>query len=56
MPGLSVRGVEPVAAQIDQAVQKRGISKGVLVQGVGEALPFEDASMDVVCEFAMLHR
>src|ERR1700723_1114960 len=55
MPGLSVRGVEPVAAQIDQAVQKRGISKGVIVQGVGEALPFEDASMDVVCEFAMLH-
>jgi ubiquinone/menaquinone biosynthesis C-methylase UbiE len=55
MPGLSVRGVEPVAAQIDQAVQKRGISKGVIVQGVGEVLPFEDASMDVVCEFAMLH-
>jgi ubiquinone/menaquinone biosynthesis C-methylase UbiE len=55
MPGVSIRGVEPVAAQIDQAVQKRGISKGVIVQGVGEALPFEDASMDVVCEFAMLH-
>jgi ubiquinone/menaquinone biosynthesis C-methylase UbiE len=55
MPELSVRGVEPVAARIDQAVEKKGIPRGVIVQGVGEALPFEDASIDVVCAFAMLH-
>jgi ubiquinone/menaquinone biosynthesis C-methylase UbiE len=55
MPDLVVRGVEPVAAQIDVAVQKRGIPKGTIIQGVGEALPFEDASIDVVCSFAVLH-
>lgn len=55
MPDLVVRGVEPVAGQIDVAVQKRDIPKGTIVQGVGEALPFEDASIDVVCEFATLH-
>ena len=55
MPELSVRGVEPVAARIDQAVEKKGIPRGIIIQGVGEALPFEDASIDVVCAFAMLH-
>jgi ubiquinone/menaquinone biosynthesis C-methylase UbiE len=55
MPDLTVRGVEPVAAHIDQAVQKRGIPSGIIVQGVGEALPFENASVDVVCAFAVLH-
>jgi ubiquinone/menaquinone biosynthesis C-methylase UbiE len=55
MPDLSVRGVEPVAARIDEAVEKKGIPRGVIVQGVGESLPFEDASIDVVCAFAMLH-
>jgi ubiquinone/menaquinone biosynthesis C-methylase UbiE len=55
MPDVSVRGVEPVAARIDQAVQKKGIPRGMIVQGVGEALPFEDASIDVVCAFGMLH-
>lgn len=55
MPGLQVRGVEPVAEQIDIAVQKRHIPKGIIIQGVGEALPFENASIDVVCEFAVLH-
>jgi ubiquinone/menaquinone biosynthesis C-methylase UbiE len=55
MPDLSVRGVEPVAARIDQAVQTKGIPGGVIVQGVGEALPFGNASFDVVCAFGMLH-
>jgi ubiquinone/menaquinone biosynthesis C-methylase UbiE len=55
MPGLSVRGIEPVAERIQEAVRKKGIPQGVIVQGVGEALPFEDASIDVVCCFGMLH-
>jgi ubiquinone/menaquinone biosynthesis C-methylase UbiE len=55
MPGLLVRGIEPVAERIQQAVQMKGIPKGVILQGVGEALPFEDASIDVVCCFGMLH-
>jgi len=55
MPGLSVRGIEPVAARIEEAIQKKGIPRGVITQGVGEDLPFEDASFDVACCFAMLH-
>jgi ubiquinone/menaquinone biosynthesis C-methylase UbiE len=55
MPGLQVRGVEPVAARIEQGVQNKGIPQGVVIQGVGEALPFENASIDVVCAFGMLH-
>ena len=55
MPDLSVRGVEPVAARIEHGVQNKGIPRGVIIQGVGEALPFESASVDVVCAFAMLH-
>jgi ubiquinone/menaquinone biosynthesis C-methylase UbiE len=55
MPELSVRGVEPVAARIHEAVQKKGIPSGVIVQGVGESLPFEDASIDVVYALGMLH-
>jgi ubiquinone/menaquinone biosynthesis C-methylase UbiE len=55
MPELSVRGVEPVLERIEQAVQEKGIPEGVIIPGVGEALPFENASIDVVCAFAMLH-
>ena len=56
MPDVSVRGVEPVAARIEQGVQNKGIPRGIVIQGVGEALPFENASIDVVCAFGMLHR
>jgi ubiquinone/menaquinone biosynthesis C-methylase UbiE len=55
MPDVSVRGVEPVAARIDQAIQNKGIPRGTIIQGVGEALPFENASIDAVCAFGMLH-
>jgi len=54
IPGLSVRGVEPVAARIAQSLRK-GIAEGTIIQGVGESLPFDDASFDVVCAFSMLH-
>jgi ubiquinone/menaquinone biosynthesis C-methylase UbiE len=55
LPELSVRGIEPVGAQIEEAVRKKGIPEGVITQGTGEALPFEDSSFDVVCCFGMLH-
>jgi ubiquinone/menaquinone biosynthesis C-methylase UbiE len=55
LPGLQVRGIEPVSALIEQATQKNGISHGTIIQGIGESLPFDDASFDVVCSFAILH-
>jgi len=55
MPDLTVRGVEPVPARIEQAIQKKGIPEGLIIEGVGEDLPFENASVDVACAFAMLH-
>jgi len=55
MPGLSVRGIEPVGALIEQAIQKNGVPEDLIAQGVGEALPFGDASIDVVFSFAILH-
>jgi ubiquinone/menaquinone biosynthesis C-methylase UbiE len=53
--GFMVRGVEPVPALAQQAVEKHGIPPGMIVKGRGEALPFPDASFDVVCETGMLH-
>jgi SAM-dependent methyltransferase len=55
MPGVSVRGVEPVAALIHVAIQKNGVPPGVIIQGVGESLPFRDGSIDVVCALGILH-
>ncbi len=55
LPDLHVRGIEPVPALIEQAVRKNGIPQGTIIEGVGEALPFEDASFDVACSFGILH-
>lgn len=55
MPEISVRGIEPVEALIDQSVLKNGIPEGLIIQGTGEALPFGDGTFDVVCSFAILH-
>jgi len=51
---VEVRGVEPVRAMIAQA-ERNGVPPGVIVEGSGAALPFEDNSFDVVCEFGILH-
>jgi ubiquinone/menaquinone biosynthesis C-methylase UbiE len=55
MPGISVRGIEPAGALIEQSVLQNGIPEGLIIQGTGEALPFEDETFDVVCSFAILH-
>jgi ubiquinone/menaquinone biosynthesis C-methylase UbiE len=55
MPDLLVRGIEPVGALIEQAGVKNEIPPGTIIQGVGEALPFKEASFDVVCSFGTLH-
>jgi ubiquinone/menaquinone biosynthesis C-methylase UbiE len=54
-PHLSVCGVEPVRALIEQAIGQGNEDCGPIVQASGDALPFGDASFDVVCEFAVLH-
>ena len=54
-PDLLVCGVEPVAALVNQAVQKGNAACPAILQASGETLPFPDASFDVVCEFAILH-
>jgi len=55
LPHLSVCGVEPVAALVEQAIQKGNDAFGPIYQASGEKLPFPDGSFDVVCEFAVLH-
>jgi ubiquinone/menaquinone biosynthesis C-methylase UbiE len=54
-PELSIFGIEPVAALLDQAVRKNGPPPSAFIRGSGESLPFADASFDVVCSFALLH-
>ncbi len=53
--GLDVKGVEPVAALIDEALRSNGVPEGSIVEGDGVALPFGDSSFDAVCETAVLH-
>jgi ubiquinone/menaquinone biosynthesis C-methylase UbiE len=55
IPHLSVCGIEPVRALIEQSAQHIPAAPGPIFQARGEALPFRDASFDVVCEFAVLH-
>ncbi len=55
VPSLSVCGIEPVTALIEQAVKRNGISHGTILQGTGEALPFRDSSFDLVYSLAILH-
>ena len=55
LPELFLCGVEPVAALVEQAIKNGNTSHVSMICGTGEALPFPDASFDVVCEFATLH-
>ena len=53
-PAVEVRGIDPVPAMLDVAAG-HGIARDRLILGSGEALPFEAASFDAVCEFGVLH-
>jgi ubiquinone/menaquinone biosynthesis C-methylase UbiE len=52
--GKHVRGVEPVGALIKEG-ELNGLPQGLLVEGSGYELPFEDESFDVVFECGVLH-
>src|SRR5262245_4436583 len=39
-PGMRIKGVEPVAALLEQAVQQHAIPPEIVVNARGEALPF----------------
>ena len=54
-PGVTVRGVEPVAALIEQAVTANSVPADLIAEGTGEALPFADQSFDAVFECGILH-
>ena len=55
IPDLFVCGVEPVTALVQEAARNGNLANSPMVQASGEALPFPDASFDVVCEFGILH-
>jgi ubiquinone/menaquinone biosynthesis C-methylase UbiE len=52
--GRQVRGVEPVPALVKIA-EAAGVPKGLIVEGSGDALPFENGSFDAVLECGVLH-
>lgn len=54
-PRALVCGVEPVTALVRQCVAGGSNQTSSLVQASGEALPFANASFDVVSEFSVLH-
>jgi SAM-dependent methyltransferase len=54
-PGVVVKGIEPVKALLDQATQRHNLPGDLLIHGSGDSLPFVDQSIDVVCEFGVLH-
>jgi ubiquinone/menaquinone biosynthesis C-methylase UbiE len=53
-PGVRCIGVEPVRA-LREIGYAKGIGRDVLIDGSGTNLPFSSNSMDLVCEFAVLH-
>jgi len=52
--GRRVRGIEPVPALIHVA-EAAGVPRGLIVEGSGGALPFENRSFDAVLECGVLH-
>jgi ubiquinone/menaquinone biosynthesis C-methylase UbiE len=52
---VSVRGIEPVAALIRQAIEANGIPACLITEGNGESLPFADQSIDATFACGILH-
>jgi ubiquinone/menaquinone biosynthesis C-methylase UbiE len=54
-PNVRAYGIEPVPALLERARERNITSRDSLLCGSGAHLPFADASIDAVCEFAVLH-
>jgi SAM-dependent methyltransferase len=54
-PHVDVRGIEPVPALIQQAVNVNGIPNALIMEGSGERLPYADQSVDATFECGILH-
>jgi ubiquinone/menaquinone biosynthesis C-methylase UbiE len=54
-PEMRCHGADASAAQLRQAMIKRGIPQDLLHECDATKLPFPDQSFDVVCEFGALH-
>jgi SAM-dependent methyltransferase len=53
-PETSVIGIEPVSELRERGYEK-GVPRSNLVDGVADALPFENKSFDLVCAFGVMH-
>lgn len=51
---ITLTGIEPVA-ELRAMGREKGLSDAELIDGDALALPFSDASVDVVCSFGVLH-
>ncbi len=54
VPGVSLRGIEPIAALREQGYAA-GLTTDELTDGDALLLDFADASIDIVCAFGVLH-
>jgi ubiquinone/menaquinone biosynthesis C-methylase UbiE len=52
--GKEIKGVEPVKALVRQA-ELHGVPEGLIAEGTGYCLPFEDNSVDAAFECGVLH-
>lgn len=53
-PETNVIGIEPVLELREKGYEK-GVPRSSLIEGVADALPFDDKSFDLVCAFGVMH-